>query len=254
VSKPGDVPGQGAPDPHERIEELLAGHTLRAVDGADALEAERLLSEHVPECDRCRQTLAELQEVASDLALAAPAAPPPDLLFSRLHREIRQDRVSRRRPIASWIGTAAAVAVLGLGIWNAVLNSRLSHETDAKARFIEAAGVMTRPGVQTVSFDTGREVAAHMGAAFRPGDAHVALLGTDVPDPEQGDVYVLWLGSHGTFRPVKQFLPEEGLVVLPFLIDLSRYDQILVTEEPGGEAPGQPSGKRRWSATIRIPG
>jgi anti-sigma-K factor RskA len=247
-----NVGGQGPPDPHEGIEELLAAHTLGALDGAEALEAERLLSEHVPECDRCRQTLAELQDVASELALAAPAAAPPDLLFSRLHREIRQQPAGKRRPIASWIGTAAAIAVLGLGVWNAVLNSRLSHETESKQRFADTIRQISLPGYRTVSFDTQREVAAHMKAAFRPGDAHVVLFGADVPEPTGGNVYRLWLGSHGNFQPVRTFVPEDGIVVLPFLIDLSRYDQIMVTEESANDAPTQPSGKRRWSVFIRV--
>ena len=132
-----------------------------------------------------------------------------------------------------------------------MLNSRLSHETTAKKRFGEAVRQISQPGFRTVAFDTGGQAAAHMKAAFKPGDAHVVLIGADVPDPAEGDVYRLWLGDQGHFRSVRAFLPEEGLVVLPFVIDLSRYDQILVTEEPGNEAPSQPSGKRRWFATLR---
>ena len=135
MSERGDIRGNGPGDPHERIDELLAGHALQALDGPDALEAERLLSEHVPDCARCVQTMAEMQEVASELALAAGPAPPPDLLLSRLHREIRQKPAARRRGLGSWIGTAAAIAVLGLGVWNAVLNTRLNHESDARQRF-----------------------------------------------------------------------------------------------------------------------
>jgi hypothetical protein len=252
VSDLDDVSGTGPRDPHEDIDELLAGYTLRALDGPDAAEAERLLSEHVPGCDRCGQTLADLQVVASELALAAPAAPPPDLLFSRLHREIRERPASGRRPVASWVGTAAAIALLGLGVWNAVLNTRLNHESNQKDRIARAADFMGSPDVQTVSFDTGTQVAAHMRAAFRPGDAHVVLIGTNVPEPESGDVYRLWLGSHGQFHPVHSFLPDEGLVVLPFLIDLTRYDQILVTEERADTRSPEPSGKRRWLASIHA--
>jgi hypothetical protein len=242
----------GPPGPHERIEEILAAHALRALDEADMLEAERVLSEHVPECDRCKQTLSELVETASELALAAPAAAPPDLLLPRLHREIRRERIAARRTAWSWVGTAAAVAVLGLSVWNAVLNSRLSHESDAKHRFAGALGTISRPGFRTVSFDVGRHVGPTMKAAFRPGDAHVLLIGSHVPQPAEGDVYRLWLGSDGQFTAVRDFVPEEGIVVLPFLIDLSRYDQILVTEESEDGAIGQPSGTRRWLATLHV--
>ena len=56
---------------HQRIDELIAGHVLRALEGEDAAEAERVLAEHVPTCPRCRSILDELEETAGDLALAA---------------------------------------------------------------------------------------------------------------------------------------------------------------------------------------
>ena len=240
----------GRVHPHERIEELLAGHAVRALDERDTLEAERLLSEHVPECEQCKQLLPELLETASELALAAPAAPPPDTLLARLRREIRRERVETRRTAWSWIGTAAAVAVLGLGVWNAVLSSKLNHESDAKHRFAGAVSTITRRGYRTVSFDSSARVGATIKAAFRPGDARVMLIGAHVPEPAEGHVYRLWLGTDGQFTPVRDFMPEEGIVVLPLLIDLSRYDQILVTEESEEGGITQPSGTRRWLATL----
>jgi len=235
---------------HERIDELLAGYVLRAIEGDESLEAERLLAEHVPTCPRCRSTLDQLQETASELALAASPAPPPDLLLTRLHREIRERPAAERRPVGSWIWMAAAVAVVGLTVWNAVLNSRLSNEVDAKKRIATAVGVLSQPGFRTVSFDTKRQVPTHMGAAFRPGDAQVVLFGNDVPQPEPGHVYRLWLGKQGHFVARADFIPEDGLVVLLFPIDLSRYDEILITEERAGKASAQPSGNQRWSAPI----
>jgi hypothetical protein len=235
---------------HERIDELLAGHVLRALEGKHAVEAERVLAEHVPGCPRCRSTLDELQETASDLALAGGPAPPPDLMLTRLHREIRETRSARRRPVGSWIWMGAAVAVVGLTVWNAVLNSRLSNEVDTKKRFASAVGVLSEPGFRTVNFDTQQHVPAHMRAAFRPGDARVVLFGNNIPEPKPGDVYRLWLGNGGRFISRGTFLPEESVVLLTFSIDLTRYDEILITEEPAGGAPARPSGRRRWSATI----
>jgi hypothetical protein len=235
---------------HDRIDELLAGYVLRALEGEDAAEAERLLAEHVPGCPTCRSTLQELQETASDLALAATPARPPDLLLTRLHRDIKEDRGLRRRPVGSWIWMGAAVAVVGLTVWNAVLNSRLSNEVDTKKKIATAVSVLSEPGFRTVSFDTKKQVASHMRAAFRPGDARVVLFGNNIPQPRPGDVYRLWLGNHGQFVSRGSFVPEEGLVVLMFSIDLSRYDEILITEERAGVPPPQPSGQRHWSATI----
>ena len=35
---------------HVRIQELMAGYVLDGLSGEDAVEADRLLSEHVPSC------------------------------------------------------------------------------------------------------------------------------------------------------------------------------------------------------------
>ena len=236
---------------HQRIDELIAGHVLRALEGEDAAEAERVLAEHVPTCPRCRSILDELEETAGDLALAAGPAPPPELLLTRLHREIRETGRERRRPVGSWIWMAAAVTVVGLTVWNAVLHTRLSNELDTKRRISTAMGVLSQPGYRTVSFDTTRKAPSHMRAAFRPGDARVVLFGSNIPDPKPGNVYRLWVGRQGHFVPRGDFAPEEGLVALLFPIDLSRYDEILITEEPAGVPSAEPAGQERWSATIQ---
>jgi hypothetical protein len=236
---------------HERIDELIAGHVLRALEREDAVEAERVLAEHVPTCSRCRTTLDGLQEVAGDLALAAGPAPPPELLLTRLHREIRETGRERRRPVGSWIWMSAAVAVVGLTVWNAVLHTRLSSELDTKRRISTAMGVLSQPGYRTVSFVTTRKAPSHMRAAFRPGEARIVLFGSNIPDPKPGNVYRLWVGRQGKFVPRGAFRPEEGLVALLFPIDLARYDEILITEEPEGAPSAQPSGQERWSATVQ---
>src|SRR5207247_277132 len=71
---------------HDRIEELLAGYVLLGLSGEDAVEADRLLSEHVPSCPRCRDAMAGFQAVGGDLALAVPPAQPPDLVLPRIRR------------------------------------------------------------------------------------------------------------------------------------------------------------------------
>ena len=62
---------------HEPIEELLAGYVLQGLSGEDAAEADRLLGEHVPDCEQCRDTLDAFHAVTGDLATAvAPMTPP----------------------------------------------------------------------------------------------------------------------------------------------------------------------------------
>ena len=68
---------------HEAIEELLAGYVLRSLSGEDAARADHLLSEHVPHCPACRDSLAVFQGVTADLALEVAPVRPPDTLLPR---------------------------------------------------------------------------------------------------------------------------------------------------------------------------
>jgi len=98
---------------HESIEELLAGYVLRSLSGEDAARADHLLSDHVPQCPACRDSLAVFQAVTADLALEAAPVRPPDTLLPRLHRDLgAQDR--RRRPVAVFAVAASVVAVVGV--------------------------------------------------------------------------------------------------------------------------------------------
>src|SRR2546430_15749063 len=91
---------------HDRIEELLAGHALRALSGEDAIETDRLVREHVPTCERCRATLGAFDELGGELALAARPIEPPDLLLGRLRKEIEPLReLPKRRSV---LGCGAA--------------------------------------------------------------------------------------------------------------------------------------------------
>src|SRR5207247_8260206 len=94
---------------HDRIEEMLAGYVLLGLSGEDAVEADRLLSEHVPSCPRCRDAMAGFQAVAGDLALAVSPAQPPDLVLPRVRRGGAEAPGRRRRaPPAAAAPRAAA--------------------------------------------------------------------------------------------------------------------------------------------------
>src|SRR6059036_381924 len=83
---------------HDRIEEMLAGYVLLGLSGEDAVEADRLLSEHVPSCPRCRDAMAGFQAVAGDLALAVSPAQPPDLVLPRIRRGWPRPRFAGAAP------------------------------------------------------------------------------------------------------------------------------------------------------------
>jgi hypothetical protein len=240
-------------DEHERIDELLASYAVRGLDGEDAREAERLLSEHLPGCARCRETLAILQDVVGELGLAPAPVEPPELLLTRLRTEIREQPAVSRRPLAVWAAAAAAVAMLGLVTWNTVLNQRLGHVQSTQRKVTDAVTFMNQPGTGVVDLTDRTHAASRVLMGYRPQEARVFLLGTGVPEPAPGRVYRLWLGQDGQFTFYGEFLPDDGLVVLPLSFDATRYEEILITEEPASQDPSEPRGSHQWSARLALP-
>jgi Anti-sigma-K factor rskA, C-terminal len=248
-----DDTGEGTVTPdHERIEALLAAHALDSLDGDDLREAERLLTEHLPGCDRCRRSLPAFRSLAAELALAAAPVRPPDMLLPRLRAEIR-DRPDLgraggpKRGVGSWLSAAAAVAVVGLTVWNVTLHVRVGDISSRQKRIAAVTHLMAEPDARTVALDSERsEQRVLMG--YR--ETQVALFGSDVRAPEPGHVYRLWVGRSGRFVHVVDFVPEEGLVTLLLRFDATRYDRILITEESSARAPTVPLGSWRWSAVL----
>lgn len=239
-------------DEHERILELLAGSVLLALEGEDLVEAERLLAEHVPSCTTCRRALDELHATAGDLALATPPIDPPELLFARLRRRISEAEVGRRRGLAAVAlvtGVAALVGMAGLSI---SLGSRATRAEAERITAVEMLSAMRDPSARPVPLEA-TSIAATGGLVELAHQERLYLYGEDVPDPIPGHAYQLWLGSGGVFTPVGEpFLPRDGIVLLRLAIDPGRFEEILITEEPLGEEPEEPTleGGRAWHAEI----
>jgi hypothetical protein len=223
---------------HESIEELLAGYVLRSLSGEDAVRVDHLLSDHVPLCPACRDSLAVFQGVTADLALAAPPKTPPDTLLPSLHRDLG-DQGHRRRPVAVFAVAASMVAVVGFaGL--AVTQSLRVNST--KSRFNDIASAMdfaTKPGASMIQVNSSSADKEPITEISEPGVERFYLVG-NVPMPPDGMVYRVWLlsGTHATWA--KDFLPEQGLTAVPLEFDPSLYDSILISEEPAGSVPDTP--------------
>ena len=201
-------------DEHERIQETLAGHTLHALDEAEAASAEALLATHVAGCPECMASLEDFRRIAGDLALAAFARTPPSRLGSRIRRDARPRRV------AMWAGrvVAAGVAavIVSVVVWNVLLTGRVS---DAELRTAQTTAVLT-----TVAHPESRVVPmaaqstdardAQLTAAFVPGRGELFVFGS-LPAPARGSVYQVWLVTNdGAFSDAGTFVPEAGSVLL----------------------------------------
>jgi hypothetical protein len=227
---------------HDQIEELLAGYVLRSLSGADAAEADRLLTEHVPGCSSCRSTLDAFQAVAADLALEAAPVAPPETLLPRLHRELepRGGRMSRWSPARIVAVAASVVLVVGLG--GLAVTQLGSTTTLAPADLEGALRTATMPGATQTNLGHATEIAA-------PGLQEIYIYGEGVPAPPAGSEYALWALSGSSARYLGSFSPDQsGRVLLKLTIDPSTFDQLLVTAEPTGSQPSRP-GDPAWSET-----
>jgi hypothetical protein len=236
---------------HERVRQLLAGQALGALSGADAEAAEEALAEHVPSCASCRDLVEGFRAVAGDLALAVPPRAAPDTLWDSLRRSVSEGGRPPARRAPLW-AAAAAVALLGLAGWNAMLNQRASRADVRRAQMADTMQVITHPQVTVrplaaavsppAASPAPPSAAPRMAIAYVPAIRRLVLLGSDIPEPEDGRLYQLWFTVNG--RPVAgatTFVPEDGLVVVRIAFDPSRYEGIWITEEPEGGSPSPTS-------------
>jgi anti-sigma-K factor RskA len=235
---------------HERIEELLAGHAIGALEGEDRAEADRLLTDHVPTCITCRTALEESFMVSADLALAAPPVEPPELLWRQLRREVLAPPAPRRRrSILTWSSAiTAAAAVLGLAVWNTTLNSRISDEARTQRQVSTAFAALADPTAKKIRLDSSTEPSSLAGAYTR--QAHLTIIGVDIPNPAPGHTYRVWfVGRSGNLR-ARDFRPADGLVILNLSVDPTRFTELVITEELVGRAGTGPAGIPRWTTRL----
>jgi hypothetical protein len=224
---------------HEAIEELLAGYVLRSLSGEDAERADHLLSDHVPQCPACRDSLAVFQAVTADLSLDPSPVQPPDTLLPRLHRDLGvQDR--RRRPVAVFAVAASVVAVVGFAGLAVSQNMRVNDTRSRMDDIRSAMDFATRPGASMVQVDSSDSDTEPITEISHPGTERFYLVGNDVPMPPEGTVYRVWLLSGTQATYATDFVPEPGMMVVELEFDPSQYDRILISVEAAGSTPDTP--------------
>ena len=239
------------PDPHadDRIDELLAGYVLRSLSGDDAAEADRLLSEHVPDCGRCRETLLAFDETVADLALGVDPLPPPDTLLPRLHREL--DPETARQAPGRWVAVASGVAaILVVGGVAVSMGMRAGNLQESNDLLRDALVFSQRPGADTAPLGgSGATSPAPVSEITVPDEDHFFLIGEEVPSPPGGLVYGIWLSDGTDLVFAGKFLPGPEMTVVEVPFDRSRYDRVLITLEVEGVEPSVP-GEAVWEAAA----
>ena len=250
MEPPGSSPGsQTDPQAHDRIDELMAGYALRSLSGEDATEADRLLTQHVPGCARCRETLLAFSDAVADLALAADPITPPETLLPRLHREL-EPRAGR--PAAGrWVGIAAGVVVVlvagGLAVSQGI---RVDDLRERNALFEQALRYSQRPDADSARLvGADAAVPAPVSEITAPDVDHFFLVGSDVPPPPDGSAYGIWLSDGVQAVFAGSFVPQTGVTVVEVPFDRSRFDRVLITLEVRGTVPTEP-GDALWEAAA----
>lgn len=241
---------------HDHIDELLAGYVLQALDGDDAREADRLLTEHVPTCLVCRATLADFQSLTGDLAFAVAPVSPPDLAWPQIERSMGDKPVRAKRRWAFTAVAASVVAIFGLVGVSVVLSGRMNDAQDNQQQLTNMfKDMLGDDGARMVSLKNPSTQEPTMFVSYLPGQAATRFVGVNVPQPDYpGDVYRVWLVHQGIVTPVGDFIPDEdGIVMIEIPADLSDYDQVTITEEPQMLSSGvasAPTGSSRWVGYI----
>jgi anti-sigma-K factor RskA len=231
---------------HEAIDELLAGYVLRSLTGEDAETADRLLTDHVPDCTDCLATLDAFQGLTGDIALVAAPVTVPDTVLPRLHRSL-DGRRSRRMPtwhpgrlVAAAAAVVAVIGVAGLAITQVGGDAGSQRLTQADLQHINE--VASLPDAEVTDLGYADEVTA-------PGLEEIYLRGSGVPSPPDGSTYRLWaISSGGDATYLGDFVPVAGAILLGIAIDPTAVESLLITLEPAGSDPGTPGQPAPWAA------
>jgi anti-sigma-K factor RskA len=195
------------------IHDLSAAYALDALDPEDRWTYER----HLDTCERCRNEVASLREVAGELAYASEGAEPaPDLRDRILDAARAEPRTAtvvpmRRRwvfPATAVAAVAAACAAIGLGLWGASQGDN--------------------PSQRVVAMEGG-------GSLVIEGDQ--ATLVACVDDPPAGKAYEAWVIEGDTPRPAGLFSGGCNDVTLEEPVASGNTVAVTLEDEDGSDQP-----------------
>jgi Anti-sigma-K factor rskA len=234
---------------HERVEELLAGRAVGALDGDDAALAERALLEHVPGCERCRRAMDGFATVSGDLALAAPAVAPPETVLAGLRRQIGAERPRRRWGMGWVAGAAAAVVLVGLSSWSLLtaigLSGRLEEAEIQTGWLVDALSTATHPSSRVLPLSGGSE--ARVSVLSVPGDDRSYLMATNLPEPRF--TYHVWFTGGGKTWHAGVLEIHHGWGMMPVETNPEQWEVVMLTDERPGGGPS-PATSPLVSATV----
>jgi hypothetical protein len=240
---------------HERYEELAVGHVLGGLDASDAAD----FRAHLLGCRDCRMRVAELRDIAADLA----AAEREERSEARVRTEVARrtaeaddgddghDRSQLRSGVIAIVIVVAVIVFGALAFWNlhlrtqvAALDLLVERQDAALNELAHGAAVV----VDAVAPTSGLVVV---------DDAEVAFAFVELPPLVGGERYVVWLlGAEEGDEQILVARTDDRSVA--GVTDLRGAREILVSVEDGptGTSPsvGREVARADLSATVASSG
>jgi hypothetical protein len=227
---------------HERFEAMAVGHVLGGLGTTEA----NGFREHLLSCRACRARVAELREMAADLAAVERAERAREVVRTQVSDEVDDDEtfepVGRPRAarhlaiVAAFVALAAGV----LGFWNLHLRTVAASSTALASRQDEAlellaTGVALHPEVA----DGLQAIAAGDDDAIAFSISGLELLGDD-------EMLIGWTTGGALLEPQVRWrlrANQFGGGSLAARIELAGGDRFVLTRERGAPS-GEPDGLR----------
>lgn len=181
-------------------------------------------------------------DAAQSVAAVVPVPPAVRPMASLEEGRARRDG-HRRRRAGTWLGVAAAAAlVISLGAWNASLQRDRAEQAEWSGRMAAAVSQLGDAGTSTIPL-AGSD--GQVVAVVLVHDAELSLVVDGLEPNEDGTTYVLWAKSrYGDVRPVGAFDVAsgeldvlDGLLVEEGIADVTTF---MVSREQGDTAPPMP--------------
>lgn len=220
---------------NERFREMKEAYALNALSEEERREFEEYLAGHPAE----QTEVDELSSVAALLAFAPEEQEPPPELRNSLMARIRSEasgapvadtgRAGRpHRRSGAWrlsgtrwlTGAAAAVALIGLLVWNVSLQSEVRGLRDFQTSFYELQG--------------SGSASAASGQVVSVGGDRAMLVATDLPRLPEGRTYEMWAIDNGEPKPRGVFKPGEGPAIRTIGETMAGAETFAITVEPEG--------------------
>lgn len=239
----------------EHVDDLIDLYALGALEP----DEQAAVDQHLDECRRCRNVLAEAKELVFLLAWTPHQHDPPPALQDRLMRRVKQlQRLDGDEPVPWWqrlipdlsmrtpqlaFGLAGVMAVLLLfmGFRTTALQQEVASLRGQLQSQQLVVDVLRSPDTRVVALSKQPGVpAGDAQLLLDPGRNRAFLVTSALPSLPQAQTYQLWLIGNNTPVSMGTFeVNQQGVasIVVQANQPLSQYQAVGVSVEPEGGSP-----------------